>query len=224
MRLLASFNDHADGTNDIFRLAAKVVAGVALGAQRNLEAMEQKEVSGAGSSSSEHRQWSAAQRQDALIAAWQPYAMGHKGLWWECVARPADVMVGREEAMFREEMRRCARESLDLLTMALLPGGLPAAFPALFDLRVWGSIIGMFELVRRACRARNTDNHGKCPLPAHASCIIIPQRYACRPELICPPSTPFSKRITWQSTLPTRWTAGLLASMTCLTCRTRCGC
>lgn len=39
-------------------------------------------------------------------------------------------------------MRELAADSLELLSAALLD----ARFPALFDLRIWGALIGMFEL------------------------------------------------------------------------------
>ena len=30
-----------------------------------------------------------------LVDAWRPYAMAHKGVWWETVAKPADVAAGK---------------------------------------------------------------------------------------------------------------------------------
>ena len=90
---LRAFNEHADETNDVFRLAAKVIAHVLLEARQALEAAAP---SGSGASRSGGGQAAAptaaavaagtpVQCWAALRAAWQPFRMGHKALWWECV-------------------------------------------------------------------------------------------------------------------------------------------
>lgn len=136
--LFTEFYGHADATNDVFRLAAKATAAVLLGAARELAAR----CDGLQPSDATPEQaWAA------LTAAWEPFSMGQKVLWWDAVARPEDVPPN-EEAAFRADMHALAEESLELLTAALvsrLPGHC-AAFPAALHPRVWGSLIGMFEL------------------------------------------------------------------------------
>jgi hypothetical protein len=191
---LREFCGHADAVNDVFRLAAQVVAGVMLAAERALPP-------GGAEGATPEARWAA------LRAAWTPVCMGHKGLWWECVALPPDVT---DEAEFRggecsrmscragvggggggrgktccgcfeaclllcgvvttaaaraaatahartpyamrapsaADLRQFACDSLELLAAALrerCPAA-AAAFPALLDPRVYGSLIGMFEL------------------------------------------------------------------------------
>ncbi|KAI3436369.1 hypothetical protein D9Q98_002422 [Chlorella vulgaris] len=130
---LQEFFWHADHTNDIFRLAAIVVAKVLLAADCLLA--QQGREAGASSSSSSGEPDSAVCWQ-ALLAAWQPFAAGHKGPWWECTAAPPEAAA---------DMRQLASDSLGLLAAAL-PPRLVSRFPALITLPVWGSIIGMFEL------------------------------------------------------------------------------
>lgn len=131
---LQEFFWHADHTNDIFRLAAIVVAKVLLAADRLL-AQQGREAGSScscgGGSSSGGEPGSAACWQ-ALLAAWQPFAAGHKGLWWECTAAPPEAAA---------DMRQLASDSLGLLAAAL-PPRLLSRFPALITLPVWGSIIG----------------------------------------------------------------------------------
>ena len=54
----------------------------------------------------------------ALLRAWEPFSVGWKAVWWEAVARPADVEV-REEKEFRQQLRDLATESAALLAQAL---------------------------------------------------------------------------------------------------------
>jgi hypothetical protein len=126
---LQEFFWHADHTNDIFRLAAIVVAKVLLAADCLLA--QQGREAGASSSSSSGEPDSAVCWQ-ALLAAWQPFAAGHKGPWWECTAAPPEAAA---------DMRQLASDSLGLLAGAL-PPRLVSRFPALLTLPVWGSIIG----------------------------------------------------------------------------------
>lgn len=104
---LQEFIAHADETNDAFLLAARVVSTVLLGAQKVLAAVankgssqEQCARSSADPATSASVQRSNTQQcLEALQAAWEPFAMGHKAVWWECVAVPEDV---DDEAEFRQ--------------------------------------------------------------------------------------------------------------------------
>ncbi|KAK9805419.1 hypothetical protein WJX73_003394 [Symbiochloris irregularis] len=124
---MREFREFADATNDIFHVAARATARVCLHAQAQLQ--------GAMHTLGEEQAWTALQQ------AWLPFAVGWKAVWWESIAVPEDI---EDEATFRAELRDLAEESLDLLKPALAAQA--SAFPALFDLRVYGSIIGMFEL------------------------------------------------------------------------------
>lgn len=120
---MVEFRAHADETNDIFNLAAMVVAKTVLTSLKHV---------GAGLSD-----------EEALQRAWEPFSMGWKALWWDSVGRPDDVATSEEDD-FRKQLQELAEDSLEYLRCALPE---PAArFPALFTLDVWGSIIGMFEL------------------------------------------------------------------------------
>ena len=132
------FNDLADATNDVFRLAAKVVVMTILRAERLVDERAAVGSNGAGAGVSSRGGTSATPEQcwQALQQAWLPWAVGHKGLWWECVAAP-------EEA--KADMRQLATDSLELMTSAL-PPQLAARYCPLLSLEVWASIIGMFEM------------------------------------------------------------------------------
>lgn len=132
---LREFLHLADSTNDVFRLAAIVVARVLLAAQQQLQLQAEQAGSTAGDSSSSRSgsdEPSSVACWAALLAAWQPFAVGHKGLWWECTAAPPEAAA---------DMRQLAEDSLELLCAAL-PAHLLRCFPALLTLPVWGSIIG----------------------------------------------------------------------------------
>ncbi|EFN50876.1 hypothetical protein CHLNCDRAFT_141673 [Chlorella variabilis] len=137
---LREFLEHADETNDVFRLAANAVAQVLVAAQQQLGSQQQhRNGSGSGDGSSGSSSGGEPGRDacwQALLAGWQPFAAGHKGLWWECTAAPPEAAA---------DMRQLAEDSLELL-VAALPPHLPRRFPALLSLPIWGSIIGMFEL------------------------------------------------------------------------------
>ena len=117
------FRAHADETNDIFNLAAIVVANTVLHSMKHAK--------------------EGAAAEEAVCRAWEPFSMGWKALWWESVGLPDDVPTS-EEADFRSQLQRLAKDSLELLCRAL--EGPAQRFPALFTLEVWGNIIGMFEL------------------------------------------------------------------------------
>ena len=126
---LAEFNAHADATNDIFRVAARLVAGVLLRASSALLRGETVsspicDASAAGvysdgsfQSAAEHRSPALAQSAKtaqhggeppdpepgacwaALQQAWLPHAVAWKAVWWDAVALPPDVS---DEAAFRQ--------------------------------------------------------------------------------------------------------------------------
>ena len=83
-----------------------------------------------------------------LNDAWRPYAVAHKGIWWEEVSRPADVAAGAAEVEFRNSMKEIAAESLDLLRKVLAHSdpAMHARYPGLFTIDVYARVIGMFEL------------------------------------------------------------------------------
>lgn len=128
---LREFLHHADETNDVFRLAAVVLARTLLEAEQLVEqggspGSVEGSSCGSGSEPSGNACWKALQ------AAWEPFACGHKGLWWEAVSAPPDAAA---------DMRQLAADSLELLTAAL-PSRLARRYPALLSLEVWGSVIG----------------------------------------------------------------------------------
>lgn len=95
---LDAFKTHADATNDIFHVAARVVAGVLLRAREMLQ--EEAHVgsspmpsgSPCGAEAGPEACWAALQ------AAWLQHGCAWKAVWWEAVALPSDVSV---EAAFR---------------------------------------------------------------------------------------------------------------------------
>ncbi|RLM66596.1 histone-lysine N-methyltransferase ATXR2 [Panicum miliaceum] len=121
---LQKFVEHANGTNDIFLVAAKAITFTLL-------------------------RYKKLQRHPAshessfllLMEAWKPLSMGFKKRWWECVALPEDIDSSEEDS-FRQQMRDLAFVSLQLLKDAIFD---PECAP-LFSLDVYGHIIGMFEL------------------------------------------------------------------------------
>ena len=134
---LARFYDHANESNDIFRLTAQAITNVMLKARSELESSTEVELEMA----SPEAAWEALQR------AWVPYSLGAKKLWWEVASVPWDCSIA-EETSLREEFKSQAEESLRILKVALeqRDQGLCAAFPALLQLEVWASLAGMFEL------------------------------------------------------------------------------
>jgi hypothetical protein len=129
---LSEFWSHTRATNDVFGLAAQLLASAALSAEASLSSAA---ASGAPPS--------AAARAAALAAAWEPYAAAHRAPWWECVSLPDDVPRSGEAA-FRDALRRLADGSRRRLAAAL--PALSSAYPALFALRTYASVVGLFEL------------------------------------------------------------------------------
>jgi hypothetical protein len=141
---VARFLEHADGNNDIFRVAAQVVALLLVEADRLL-----LEAAAGGEETTP---------KAALARAALPFACAHRKPWWECVARPEDVEPGDEEAEFRAQLRSLAADSLALLSDALKPERKELAEALLgcssssslsssaAALDAYGSFVGMFEL------------------------------------------------------------------------------
>jgi hypothetical protein len=142
---LVEFYQHARATNDIFILAAKTVSQVLLRAQDLLDSVSSSE--------------------EALLLAWRPYKVGYKKVWWDSVALPDDVPEEEEED-FRSDLKELASDSLELFRRAieLDHPRMYREFIALFDLDVWGSIIGMFELNNLSILGQgpilNPEEHG----------------------------------------------------------------
>ncbi|KAL5730979.1 Histone-lysine N-methyltransferase atxr2 [Ranunculus cassubicifolius] len=129
---LLKFIEHANGTNDVFYLAAKAISSTILRYRKIKKARFQgqeknKELIGSANTFS------------ILSEAWKPISMGYKKRWWDCVALPGDV---DDEASFRGQMRDLAFESLQLLKEAIFD----EECAPLFSLEIYGHIIGMFEL------------------------------------------------------------------------------
>ena len=133
LEALRSFWAHARRSNDIFGLAAQLIASVALQAQAALADC----AAGAGAAST-------AQRQAALLAAWRPYAAAHRMPWHACVSLPPDVAAQAGGPAFREALRRLADASRRRLVAAMQPQA--SLFPALFAPQLFEQLIGMFEL------------------------------------------------------------------------------
>ncbi|CAN8270382.1 unnamed protein product [Cochlearia groenlandica] len=126
---LGEFITHANETNDIFLLAAKVIAFTIL-RYRKLKA--------------EHSNKQAKQsvpNQSLLLEAWKPVSVGYKRRWWDCIALPDDVDPS-DEGAFRMQIKNLACTSLELLKTAIFD----KECEALFSLEIYGNIIGMFEL------------------------------------------------------------------------------
>ncbi|KAH9793045.1 Histone-lysine N-methyltransferase ATXR2 [Citrus sinensis] len=130
---LLKFIEHANGTNDIFLLAAKVICSIIL-RYRKLKAahLEEQGKTNANSKSS---------NLSLLLEAWKPISIGYKRRWWDCIALPDDVD-SSDEASFRMKIRELAFTSLQLLKAAIFD----SECEPLFSLEIYGHIIGMFEL------------------------------------------------------------------------------
>ena len=97
-----AFVNHAKETNDIFPLAARVLFETAHRAELNrFAAVAKAKASNNGSAEIEPE----IDVDACLNDAWRPYAVAHKGIWWEEVSRPADVAAGAAEVEFRNSMK-----------------------------------------------------------------------------------------------------------------------
>jgi hypothetical protein len=71
--------------------------------------------------------------EEALLRAWEPFSMGWKGVWWESMACPPEMVdAPEEEAAFRESIKELCEGSLQLLRAAF--GREAEAFGPLFSL------------------------------------------------------------------------------------------
>ncbi|CAK9142725.1 unnamed protein product [Ilex paraguariensis] len=127
---LSKFTQHANETNDIFLLAAKVISFTIL-KYRKLKVAHQKSATSDASNCD----------LPLLLEAWKPISMGYKRRWWDCIALPDDVDACAETA-FRMQIRELAFTSLQLLKAAMFD----KECELLFSLEIYGHIIGMFEL------------------------------------------------------------------------------
>ncbi|KNA15267.1 hypothetical protein SOVF_099860 [Spinacia oleracea] len=132
-RALSKFVEHANDTNDIFILAAKVIAMTSL-RYKSLKEAHLKEV---GSIAPRD----ATVNLSLLLEAWKPVSLGYKKRWWDCIALPEDVE-NCNEAVFRLQLKELAFESLQLLKEAIFD----EECAPLFSLEIYGHIVGMFEL------------------------------------------------------------------------------
>ncbi|PKA63705.1 Histone-lysine N-methyltransferase ATXR2 [Apostasia shenzhenica] len=109
---LVKFTEHANRTNDIFILAAKVISFTILRYRRlkrsYLEGSKQPILNEAEGQSN----------LCILSEAWKPVAMGFKRRWWDCIALPDDID-SCQEASFRMQIRDLAFTSLQLLKEAI---------------------------------------------------------------------------------------------------------
>ncbi|KAL6651985.1 hypothetical protein ACP70R_010910 [Stipagrostis hirtigluma subsp. patula] len=100
---LQKFVEHANGTNDIFLVAAKAITFTML----RYKKLKRKHASQNKKDESNF---------SCLMEAWKPLSMGFKKRWWESVALPEDVDSSDEDS-FRQQMRDMAftLNNLDLV-------------------------------------------------------------------------------------------------------------
>ena len=131
---LEAFYGLAVETNDVFILAAKLLANV----------------------------MHAAKTTETLEDAWRPYAMGYKMAWWESVARPEDVSEA-EEGAFRNDLKELASDAFDGFRSVVRernPGDFERFAGNLLSLELWGSVVGMFEMNNLSILARGPEDDG----------------------------------------------------------------
>jgi len=131
---LRSFYAHAARSNDVFCLAAALLARVAAAAEAAL--------GGAAAAAAAP----PAARARALRSAWAPFAVAHRLPWSQCVSLPADVARGGAAAAaeFRGQLSRLAGASLRRLRAALPAQA--SLFPPLFESNTFEQVVGLFEL------------------------------------------------------------------------------
>ncbi|KAG9159723.1 hypothetical protein Leryth_007751, partial [Lithospermum erythrorhizon] len=130
-KALSKFVQHANETNDIFLLAAKVISFVILRYRKFKEAR-------LGEINDDHKKIRSSYNNPLIMKAWEPVAMGHKSRWWECISLPDDV---DDKCSYRMQVKELAFESLQLLKKAIYD----EECEPLFSLEIYGHIIGMFE-------------------------------------------------------------------------------
>ncbi|KAH7440736.1 hypothetical protein KP509_03G007800 [Ceratopteris richardii] len=129
---LCKFIHHANETNDIFLVAAKVISSTILKAS-SLEQLKHK--------NDPKKCYTSEDCINCLLEAWEPFSMGFKRLWWDSIALPIDLGAD-DEIGFRNEIKELASHSLKLLKGAIFE----EKYAPLFSLQVYGHVIGMFEL------------------------------------------------------------------------------
>lgn len=92
---LHSFYEHADNSNDIFRVAARAVAMVTSAFYMRIA------MHGDGSGVVESQ---SVQRDRMLLEAWKPFQAVFKAVWWEHVPMPEELS---DEAAWRSQLK-CA--------------------------------------------------------------------------------------------------------------------
>ncbi|KAF8072944.1 ATXR2 [Scenedesmus sp. PABB004] len=145
-RVAAPGGDAPPGGDEQDAVAAAAFARAAGAAAQPGAAAQQVLVAGGGGGGA------AAAAFAALQAAFLPFALGHKAPWWDVVeaggaagseAGSDDEDGGSEDsAELRAQLRELAADSLALLRCALVD----ARFPQLFDVELYGCLVGMFEL------------------------------------------------------------------------------
>ncbi|KAL6554066.1 hypothetical protein OROMI_019739 [Orobanche minor] len=159
---LSKFMKHANETNDIFIVAAKVISFIVLRYKKLKAALQQ------GKHDTSYPCNSCI--LPLLLEAWKPVSMGFKKRWWDCIALPEDVdscngtkfrmqikdlafesLQLLKEAIYDDEFAPCIlliSETADLLMeiYAFCPYFEDLNLSQVFSLEVYGHIIGMFEL------------------------------------------------------------------------------
>jgi len=137
---LEAFLEHADESNDMFRLAAQVLAMTLVRADRELQRRQQASTSsGSGGADGQVPPHSAAggaaaaappdgRRHNALQHAWLQFAVAEKAPYWKVVG----VEDGEDEEEVRASVKELTAESLALLRAAWVE----TAWPELLDLEV----------------------------------------------------------------------------------------
>ncbi len=191
---LEAFLEHADDSNDMFRLAAQVLAIVLVSAHSQLQQLRpndssQPEEAAAGEAPAATEQ----QRGEALRRAWLPFAVAEKAPYWEVAAVEKGAGDGEEDDDEEEEVRahikELTRESLALLKAAWVG----TEWPELLDLQVgfvwqlgsFGSFLGTNE------NSMDVSSHNYPPTRCTAASS------ACLSRTIWPSTSPRRQRCTW---------------------------
>jgi SET domain len=140
---LVLFKQHASVSNDIFMLAAKLVAQLC------------SRVDAWGSTMMTNDTLTPQDEAEALHFAFSPIAHIVNLPWWDVVQVPAEI---ENKDAFRNDLIKTCTESFHLLRSTLaLDKREPvlAAFDRVFDIELYARIIGMFEMNNWAMVAQN---------------------------------------------------------------------